>query len=131
MIDLSKLGLFLAFFGVAAILLAAFLTLYTVITPIREWELLRTGNQAVALSLGGAIIGFALPLASAIQQTHNLWDMVITAVIASIVQLACSEAMSLLRRDRGKALEEGDMAEAILRAAISVAIGLLNAACLT
>ncbi len=131
MIDLSKLGLFLAFFGMAALLLAAFLAAYTLITPIREWELLRAGNQAVALSLGGAVIGFALPLAGAIQQTHSLMDMVITAVIALIVQLACAEAMSLIRRERGEALARGDMAEAILRASFSVAIGLLNAACLT
>lgn len=131
MIDPSKLGLFLAFFGMAALLLAAFLAVYTLITPIREWELLRAGNQAVALSLGGAVIGFALPLASAIQQTHSLMDMVITAVIALIVQLLCTGAMSLIRRERGEALVRGEMAEAILRASLSVSIGLLNAACLT
>lgn len=131
MIDLSKLGLFLAFFGLAAILLGAFLAAYTLITPIPEWRLIREGNQAVALSLGGAMVGFALPLASAITQTHNLADMVITAAIALVVQLLCAEAVQLIRRDRGEALAQGDMAEAILRAATAITIGLLNAACLT
>jgi len=77
MIDFTKLGLFLAFLGVASVLLAVFLTVYTSITPLREWALIRQGNQAVALSLGGALIGFALPLASAIAQTHSLTDMII------------------------------------------------------
>ncbi len=131
MIDLNKLGLFLAFFGLAVLLLAVFLAVYTRITPIDEWHLIRAGNQAVALSLGGAMIGFALPLASAIAQTHSLLDMVITAAIALVVQLLCSEAMHLIRRDRGSALAAGDMAEGTLRATMAIALGLLNAACLT
>jgi uncharacterized membrane protein YjfL (UPF0719 family) len=39
--------------------------------------------------------------------------------------------MRLLRRDAVAAIERGDMAEAVLLAAGSVALGLINAACLS
>lgn len=57
---------FLSYFVAAALLLAAFLAIYGRITPYAEFVLIRQGNSAAAISLSGAMLGFALPLASAI-----------------------------------------------------------------
>ena len=57
--------------------------------------------------------------------------MAVWAVISLLLQLLCFAALRLWRRDAAVALARGDMAEATLLAAGSVALGLLNAACLT
>ena len=58
MTSIVNLPNFVAYFGASVLLLAAFLALYTLITPIREWQLIRQGNVAAAVSLVGAMIGF-------------------------------------------------------------------------
>lgn len=131
MTSLANLPNFLSYFGMAVVLLAAFLGAYTLITPLHEWTLIRQGNAAVALSLAGATLGFTLPLASAIVHSANLPDMAVWAAVALILQLLCFAAMRLLRRGVSTALQQGDMAEAIVLATGSVALGLLNAACLS
>jgi putative membrane protein len=123
--------LFLLYFGTSVILLLAFLAAYTLATHLHEWRLIRSGNTAVAVALGGAMVGFALPLASAIVHSQSLADSVITAAIALVVQLLCFAAMRLLRRDASAALTQGDMAEGIFLASTSLTLGILNAACLS
>jgi putative membrane protein len=122
--------LFLSYFGTAIVLFGAFLAAYTLATRIKEWELIRASNTAAALSSGGAMIGFALPLAAAIGHSGGLADMVVTAAVALVGQLLCFAAMRLLRRDASAALVRGDMAKGILLASVSVVLGMLNAACL-
>jgi|SRR5579871_389295 len=131
MTSLANLPLFLTYFGASVVLLAAFLAAYTLLTQLHEWTLIREGNTAVALSLAGATIGFALPLASAVVHSANLADMAVWAGVALVLQLLCFVAMRLLRRNFAVALAQGDMAEAIMLATGSVVLGLLNAACLS
>lgn len=131
MTSLAALPNFLAYFAASVVLLAAFLALYTLILPVNEWRQIRDGNAAAALALGGAMIGFCLPLAAAITHSGNIWDMVVWAAVALVLQLLCFAAMYLVRRDVVAAIAHGDIAEAILLASGSVALGLLNAACLS
>ncbi len=128
---LANLGAFLVYFGASVLLLAAFLALYTLVTPVKDWELIRAGNTAAAVALGGAVIGFCLPLGMAVARSHSLSDMVLWAAIALVVQLASYVAVRFLRRHEHGGLESGDMSEAILLASGSVGLGILNAACLT
>ena len=44
---------FASFFGVAMVLLALFVVLYIHMTPYNEFELIRAGNMAASISLGG------------------------------------------------------------------------------
>ena len=62
---------------------AAFLAAYTRVMPLHEWRLIREGNTAVALVLGGAMLGFAIPLATAIVRSGNLADMAVWAIVRS------------------------------------------------
>ena len=55
----------LLYFALSIALISVFIVLYTAITPYREIALIRAGNQAAAVSLGGAVLGFALRLARA------------------------------------------------------------------
>ena len=57
---------FLVYLGVSLAYLALFVALYIRVTPYREMQLIREGNMAASFSLSGAILGFIVPLASAI-----------------------------------------------------------------
>ena len=58
-------------------------------------------------------------------------DFLVHPGSAVVLLAAFLAAHTLLRRDATAALERGDMAEAVLCAALSVTLGILNAACLT
>jgi putative membrane protein len=131
MTSLQNLPNFLLYFSAALGLFGAFLFVYTKVLPLHEWHLIREGNSAVALVMGGAMLGFAMPLATAIFRSEGLADMAVWAAVSLAVQLMGYAVLRLARRDTAAALARGDMAEAIILAAASVSLGLLNAACLT
>src|SRR5256714_3839897 len=78
---------FLIYLVVALALLAAFTWLYDKVTPYDELTLIRNGNTAAAIAYSGAIIGVALPLASAVAHSVNPIDMFIWGVFALLVQV--------------------------------------------
>ncbi len=93
---------FLIYFAASLALTVIFLLVYMRVTPYREWELIRAGNNAAAISLSGAGLGFVLPLASTITHSVNWLDMVVWGVVAMIVQLgvflACPPAQAAAQR---------------------------------
>lgn len=122
---------FLAYFGASLALTALFLIVYTAITPYREWALIRAGNDAAAISLAGAGLGFVLPLASTIVNSLNLLDMVVWGAIALVIQLATYLAARLLKPKLAEDIAAGRTAPAVSLAAMSLGVGVLNTACLT
>src|SRR5258706_6516592 len=89
MLKFSLLGLddFLVYFGLCIAFVAAFLVAYTAVTPYNEFQLIRAGNHAAAWSLGFSLLGFSLPLASAVIHSVNPWDLALWALIALVVQV--------------------------------------------
>lgn len=128
---LAGLPYFAAFFGTSLLLLAMCLVIYVVITPYPEIKLIREGNAAAAASLGGAIIGFALPLASVVVNSVSLLDMLIWSAVALVVQLAAFAGVRLLVPNIARHVREGQVASGILLGAMAIALGLLNAASMT
>jgi len=128
---LATLPNFLIYFVASLALTALFLLIYTWVTPYREWALIRAGNNAAAVSLSGAALGFILPLASTIAHSVSWLDMVVWAVVAMIVQLATYLLARLLKPELNQAIANGTTAPAISLAAMSVGVGILNAACLS
>ena len=78
--SLSGLLDFCTYFGAALAYTAVFCTIYCKITPYDELKLIREGNSAPAISFAGALIGFILPLYSAITHSVGLIDMLIWAL---------------------------------------------------
>ena len=56
---INNLPAFASFFATAIVLLGAFMLLYVLVTPYNELALIREGNEAAAISLGGAVVGFS------------------------------------------------------------------------
>ena len=134
--DFVKLSLggfddFLVYFVSSLVLLALFVAIYLRVTPYRELALIREGNVAAAASLSGAILGFILPLASAIAHSVNFADMVTWGAIALVVQIAAYCVARLLLPRLTQAIPEGRVAEGTLLGVLSFGVGILNAACMT
>lgn len=128
---LAGLPYFAAFFGVSLLLLTLCLALYVVITPYPEIRLIREGNAAAAASLGGAIIGFALPLASVVVNSVSLLDMLLWAAVALFVQLVAFAGVRLMVPAISKNVRDGQVSSGIFLGAVAIALGILNAACMT
>ncbi len=129
--SLAGLPAFLSYFATAIGLLLLFLLVYIFITPYREIALIREGNTAAAASLAGAILGFVLPLASAIAHSVSLLDMAVWGLIALIIQLLVYGVGRLLLPDLARDIPAGQIATGVFMGALSLAIGILNAACMT
>lgn len=123
---------FLLFFVTAGAFTLAFKFIYSAITPYREQELIKAGNTAAAIALGGALVGYVLPLASALTHTVSLLEFAAWAALAGVVQILAFTAVRLLvLPDVKQRIENGDTAAAVYLLAISVVVGALNAACMT
>lgn len=123
---------FLLAFVVAGLFTLAFKVIYQLITPYRERELIRQGNVAAAIALAGALIGYVLPLASALSQTVSLLEFAAWATLAGVIQIVAFTAVRMIALPDVKArIEAGEVSVGIYLAAVSLAVGLLNAACMT
>lgn len=108
-----------------------FLWVYVLITPWREFALIRAGNAAAALSLVGALLGFCLPLANTIAHAASLTDLVLWSLVALVVQVSVHIALRLLMPYLRKSMEANEISAGITAGGFSVCFGLINAACLT
>jgi len=131
MMSLQTIGSFALYFAAALIAVGLFLLAYTAVTTHHEVDLIKKGNTAAAISLGGALIGFTLPLASVIEHSVSLADMALWSAIALVVQLVVLKIVDLALREVSRHIEEGNVAAGITLAAASIALGIVNAACMT
>lgn len=128
---LAGLGSFALYMCLSLVLLVIFKYAYSAVTPHNEWKLIREGNIAAGIAFGGAIIGFTIALAGAGSNSVNIADFLIWGVVALITQLIAFGLTRLSMSDIVQQIESGSIASAIILAAISVGVGLMNAACLT
>lgn len=128
---LATLPNFLAYLGTAIVLLVAFMAIYLYVTPYDEIALIRTNNTAAAISLSGALLGFAMPIANVIAHADTLLDLAVWGVVAGVVQLLAWGAARLALPTLQEDIAAGRAAPATFVAALSLTVGLLNAACMT
>ena len=116
----------------AIVFFSAFKFLYQMVTAYSERELIRQGNTAAAIALGGALIGYVLPLASALSQTVSLAEFASWALLAGVIQIVAFIVVSrVLYKALAARIEAGETAAGVYLASISIGVGLLNAACMT
>lgn len=131
--SIAGLSNFALYFAVSIVLLFVFKIVYAFVTPHDEWKLVKEDkNQAAAVGFGGAIVGFSIALAGAVSNSEFLLDYVIWGVVAIIAQTI---AFALLRftfmpkiADR---IDQNEVSAGTILAAVSISVGLLNAACMS
>ena len=131
MTSLAALPAFLAHFIAGLALLGAAFLVFTRLTPHDELALVRAGNLPAAVALGGAVVGAALAVASAVSHSAGLLDAVVWAVVALLAQLASFFGTAWLLPGWRAAIERGELATGVMKAAVAIAVGLVNAAAMT
>jgi putative membrane protein len=119
---------FALYFGAGLFMLVLFGLIYTALTPHKEWQLIRTNVPAAALAFGGSLLGFVLPLASAMRESVSLLDFLLWGLVALIAQLLTFALLRALIPGLGQRIGDNEMASGILVALSSVSVGVLNAA---
>ena len=128
---LGNLPAYLVFISALIGLLVVFTWLYTHLTPYNEIQLIRAGNRAAAFSLGGTLIGMALPLSMLATQTSEVMVLLIWGAVALAFQFLAFGLCALVLRDVRKNMEAGHDSYGIAIGCFSIVVGLINAGSLT
>jgi len=126
--SLAGLPAFLVYFCTAIVAVVAYLFVYTRVTAHNEFELIRANEPAAAIALGLSLLGFVLPLVSAIAHSANVWDCMIWALVALIVQIIVYYLVRVPVPNLSARIAAGELAAAIWLGLSSLAAGALNAA---
>lgn len=131
--SLSGLGPFLLYFSLSILMLLLFKWVYVLVTPYDEWKLIKEEqNLAAAIALVGAFVGFSLAVASAAANSVSLLDFAVWGLIALIAQLLAFVLVRLVFLPKiTTRINEGQVSAGAVVGGLSVAVGLLNAACMT
>ncbi len=114
--------------SVTIAMLVAGVLLYIWITPWDEMALIRAGNTAAAISLGGAIIGLAIPLAFAMAASVSVYEILIWGLVTLLLQIIAFRVADLLLRDLPTRIAAGEIGAATLLVSIKLAVAAVNAA---
>lgn len=130
--SLNGLPAFAAYFVAAIGFCALFLLIYTQITPHREFTLIiENHNVSAAVALGMSLIGFSLPLTSAIRHSVGIIDFAIWALVSLVVQVAGYGLARLAHPTMSKSIEDNSLAAAIWLGAVSLTVGIVSASSMT
>ncbi|MET0605481.1 MAG: DUF350 domain-containing protein [Beijerinckiaceae bacterium] len=125
--SIAGLPAFLGYLIGALFLVGVYCYAYQQVTTHSELDLIRANVPAAGVSFGLALIGFAVPLSSAMRYSSNIWDMMIWGVIAMIVQIMVYYLVRLIMPDLSARIERNEFGAALYVGAASIAAGILNA----
>ncbi len=129
--SLGELPWFAAYMATAMVLTLIYVVVYMWVTPHPEIKLIRENNVAASLAFAGSLVGFCLPLASAIANSGALVDTVIWGLIAIVVQISVFYLVRLPIPKISQRIENGEVASGLWLGTASLAGGILNAASMT
>jgi putative membrane protein len=122
---------FFGYFSLALLLLVGFVLVYTQATPHHEFKLIKDNNASAALAFGGSVLGFVLPMHAVITHSVSLLDCALWGIVALIVQLLTFFLLRMVLRDLSARITRNELAAGIFVATSSIAVGALNAACMS
>ena len=131
MATIARLADFGEFFGLALALIMLYLVVYVLATSHNELALIRANILSAAVALGMSLIGFALPLSSAIVYTHNLANFFMWGVVALVVQILVYWLVRLILPDLTRRIAAGEVTAALFLGCASLAAGIINAAAMS
>ena len=129
--SIQNMPTFVLFFFIAAILVAVYLFIYTWATAHNEFDLIRRNNVAAALSLGLSLMGFALPLSSAVVNSATAIDLAVWGAVGLVVQIFVYWLVRLVLPNLSERIAGGEVASALFLGASSLAAGVITAAAMT
>lgn len=114
--------------GVTLVMMIVGAAIYAMLTPHREIKLIREGNSAAALSLGGVMVGLAIPLAVSLMASTSVIEIVIWGAATIAVQLLVFRVTDIVLQGLPERIHEGEVAAAALLVGAKLATALILAA---
>lgn len=117
--------------GVTLLILILGVFLYGLLSPFKEVPLIREGNPAAAVSLGGVMIGLAVPLALSLASSPSLLEIAIWGLAILAVQLLAFRVTDLALGGLGSRIQHGEVSAAMLLTAARLASAIILSAAVT
>ena len=114
--------------GVTVVVLCAAAALYVMLTPHKEITLIRDGNASAAVSLGGVLVGLAIPLAVSLKASTTLIELALWGVAITLVQLLIFRLVDLILHGLPRRIQDDEMAAAAMLVGAKLATALILAA---
>ena len=114
--------------GITVVILFAAAALYVMLTPHKEIALIRDGNASAAVSLGGVLVGLAIPLAVSLKASTTLIELARWGVAITLVQLLVFRLGDLVLHGLPRRIQDDEMAAAAMVVGAKLATALILAA---
>lgn len=101
--------------------------IYVLMTPHREIALIREGNSAAALSLGGVLVGLAIPLSASLAGSTSALEIGMWGAACVALQLLIFRLVDLALHGLPQRIAEGEVAAAALLVGAKLATALIIA----
>lgn len=102
--------------------------LYALLTPYRDLQLIREGNTAAAISLGGVLVGLAIPLSVSLAASSGELELLLWGASIIFVQLFMFGFTDWILRGLPKRIQAGETAAATFLACAKISAALILAA---
>ncbi|GGC93737.1 hypothetical protein GCM10007216_25590 [Thalassobacillus devorans] len=123
-----------AYFVIAIIVVLVGLAIFEVITSkYKDWDEVKQGNTAVALSIAGKIVGICIILSFAIYHSLTLWDTLIWGAYGVALQMLAYYLFEFFTRKFSveTMLKENNIAVGIISVGVSIGLAFVIGASIT
>lgn len=114
--------------AVTLVILMGAVMVHALLTPHKDVGQIRAGNAAAAISLGGVILGLALPLSRSLSASTSVIETAIWGLAISVVVLLIFRLIDILLRGLPQRVQEGEVSAAALLVAAKLGAALVVAA---
>ncbi|TFE01355.1 DUF350 domain-containing protein [Jeotgalibacillus sp. R-1-5s-1] len=122
------------YFAIAVVVVLIGIVIFELLTKkYKDWDEVLAGNQAVALSISGKIIGICIILAFAIYHSFAVWETLIWGGLGVALQLIAYLLFELFTRKFSveEQLKKGNLAVGIISFGVSVGLAFVIGASIT
>jgi len=114
--------------ALSLVMLAIGAVLHGLLSPHREVQEVREGNSAAAVSLGGVIVGIAIPLAASLNASTSTVEVAVWGAAIVALQLLLFWIVDMALTGLPQRTREGEVAPAVLLVAAKLAVSIIVAA---
>jgi putative membrane protein len=114
--------------GLTVLILFLGSALYILLTPHKEITLIREGNSAAAISLGGVMLGLSIPLAISLHASTSLIEIGVWGASTVAVQLLVFRLVDLILHGLPQRIQAGEVSAAALLVGAKLSTALILAA---
>jgi len=117
--------------AIALAMLALGVVVYVWMTPWEDLKLVREGNTAAGVALGGLILGLGIPIAACIPGAINHWDILFWGLIALVLQIVTFKVVDLILSGLPERIKAGEVGSAVVLTSTKLAVAVIVAAAIS